>query len=61
LLSDTIQIVKNEIPVTESISTKIRLVNSIGFLSNQLINAIQKAILEKKLEELEKIVSNKGV
>jgi len=56
LLSDLIYILNCEIPNADSISTKIKLTNSIGYLTNYLISALEKSEMEQKMEALEQLL-----
>lgn len=54
LLGETINTVRTEIYATDSLSTKVKIANCIGFLSGHLLNALEKSDLEMRLQELEK-------
>lgn len=53
LLENTINTILAELYTTDSLTAKIKIANSIGFLSGHLLNALEKSDLEKRLEELE--------
>ena len=53
LLGETINSVRIDLFTTDSLSAKIKIANSIGFLSGHLLNALEKSDLEKRLEALE--------
>lgn len=59
LLGDTINTVRVELYTTDSLSTKVKIANCIGFLSGHLLNALEKSDLEKRLEELEQRLFDK--
>ena len=56
LLSETINAVRAELHATDSLTSKIKIANSIAFLSGHIINALEKSDLEKRLGEIEKVV-----
>ncbi len=62
LLSETINAVRAELHATDSLTSKIKIANSIAFLSGHIINAMEKSDLQKRLEEIEEHVQqmNKG-
>lgn len=53
LLEDIINTIRAELYTTDSLTAKIKIANSLGFLSGHLLNALEKSDLEKRLEELE--------
>ncbi len=56
LLSETITIIRNDFENTDSLSARIKIANSIAYQTGYLLSAMEKAIIEKKIEELEKMV-----
>ncbi len=56
LLGETITIVRCELEHTDSLAVRIKIANSIAYQTGFLLSAMEKATLEKKLEELEKLV-----
>lgn len=53
LLGETINTLRKELYCTDSLTAKVKIANSLGFLSGHLLNALEKSDLEKRLQELE--------
>jgi len=53
LLGETINTLRKELYGTDSLMAKVKIANSLGFLSGHLLNALEKSDLEKRLQELE--------
>jgi len=56
LLEETVNAVRIELHATDSLTSKIKIANSIAFLSGHVISALEKSDLEKRLGEIEKVV-----
>ena len=56
LLEETVNAVRTELHATDSLTSKIKIANSIAFLSGHVISALEKSDLEKRLGEIEKVV-----
>ena len=56
LLEETVNAVRIELHATDSLTSKIKIANSIAFLSGHIINAMEKSDLAKRLEKIEEHV-----